>query len=590
MLVLVFLIYLPVRNGGLVWDDFAIFVHRPWLYSTDGWSQFLFHQYSEWRFYFRPLVDMLFIAQARVFDGVPGPIHLVSLALQLMNVTLVVLLARRIYLHQGQDGILLPLFAGVFYGLHPMLVETVAWISCQFDQVQVLFALLGLLFSLSIPNRWMRAGVVSTCFLFSALSKESAVLYPVLVVLFDWLLRSDRNQALLRRLTKLVRENWPVYVGLIFTGIAYLVLRTAVMGSLLGAAAQDNQMTTGELADEISFVYLRYWMVILGIPVELSPVHPVETMVFGQDNGVMAARLLACLALCCFGLLAFTRRFAFTGAIVIAATVYLFPALGFVVGHFDGSLYHERYATGAIAVTAALIPGAFAEWRPFLVKANLLRKLLPALAALWVAWAILNVRVTIPLWSNDLMLWRWASEVHPDSGMVKSNLIHQLTTQGHHVEAEIEVSRVLATGMDCPRCLVNGMFLAVNQGNVGLADQLNARLRPYADQQDDRLPHALYLLYDGYLDMREGEIDSATMKIQAALQQDPDLSFGQVILTEALVLLGRTAEASASAKQAESLMTYPPTRARVREVLERILNGERIYSTAMEEGPVTVHP
>lgn len=55
---------------------------------------------------------------------------------------------------------------------------------------------------------------------------SGTVLYPVLVVLFDWLLRSDRNQALLRRLTKLVRENWPVYVGLIFTGIAYLVLRT----------------------------------------------------------------------------------------------------------------------------------------------------------------------------------------------------------------------------------------------------------------------------------------------------------------------------------------------------------------------------
>jgi len=100
LLALIFLIYLPVRHAGFVWDDFTVFQERGWLYRGEQWKQHLFIGFNDWDFYFRPLVVALFVLQARLFEGVPGPMHLVSLAMQLANVTLVVLLAHRLTIFQ----------------------------------------------------------------------------------------------------------------------------------------------------------------------------------------------------------------------------------------------------------------------------------------------------------------------------------------------------------------------------------------------------------------------------------------------------------------------------------------------------------
>ncbi|MFC0355904.1 hypothetical protein [Pseudofulvimonas gallinarii] len=587
LLTVVLVIYLPVRDAGYVWDDFAVFEQRGWLYKGDEWKQYLFTGFNDWQYYFRPLVVGLFVLQARLFEGAPEPMHLVTLGMQLINVALVFLLARRVAVHHRQHNLWLPLFAGVFFGLHPMLVETVVWIGCQFDQVQVMFALLGLVASLGIERRWLRAAVVSLCFFVSACAKESAALYPVIIVVLDWLMRSDRNDALIQRARNLWVRNWPVYVCLALTGVTYLLLRHVTMGSLLGGIPVSEFVPSLARIDEIAYVYLKYWMVVAGIPFELSPIHPVEGVVFGQDLTAMPLRILGALAVLAIGLLVFSRRFAFTGAVVAVASAYLFPVLGFFPGHFDGSLYHERYAIGAIAVTAVLLPGVINEWRPAFARLPLLRKFFGLLAILWVAWAALNVRVTIPLWSSDVALWRWASERHPDNAMVKGNLISNLTALGRVSEVRHILNDALTRNLDCDICYLNGFSFSVSLGDRPMAEILRDRLSRSSALGSDRIVTYSYYLFDGFLELRNGNLALAESLLRRSLSTEAESSFTHVLLTETLVALERAEEAQHAAKRAVET-AYPPDAAGIDAITARILLGEQIYSAPMVSGPIRV--
>ncbi|MDE1886465.1 MAG: hypothetical protein KGH92_11240, partial [Xanthomonadaceae bacterium] len=87
-------VYWPVYHAGFVWVDKICFYDNAWLRQGDAWTHLVFRNFYDWVNYFRPLVIALFVAEVRIFDVAPGPMHLVSLALHLANTLLVGLLAR----------------------------------------------------------------------------------------------------------------------------------------------------------------------------------------------------------------------------------------------------------------------------------------------------------------------------------------------------------------------------------------------------------------------------------------------------------------------------------------------------------------
>ena len=89
------LAYWPVVHGDFVWDDVVNFRWNTWLTEGDQWKHYIFRDFNYWKYYFRPLVVGLFTLQLRLFDGAPGPMHAVSLAIHLLNTAMVGLLALR---------------------------------------------------------------------------------------------------------------------------------------------------------------------------------------------------------------------------------------------------------------------------------------------------------------------------------------------------------------------------------------------------------------------------------------------------------------------------------------------------------------
>ncbi len=214
-------VYLPAVGHQFVWDDFNLIV-----YNRE--SPFLAFQQSFWHGagerlgadpYYRPLVNFSFRLERQIFGLRPGLFHLVNILLHGVVVGLFSWLVAWLSRSNWAGAI-----AGAIFGLHPMLVDTVAYISGRTD----LLAALGLIgASAGIINYFSRGGwwwiIALLGFGLAVFAKESAVGFLVVVGVSVFLGRRIRVQ------------QWLIVIaGTVAILLSYLVLRSLVLGNLLG--------------------------------------------------------------------------------------------------------------------------------------------------------------------------------------------------------------------------------------------------------------------------------------------------------------------------------------------------------------------
>lgn len=129
--------------------------------------------------------------------------HLVNVLLHALNSVLLLYFARRIASAMGRDGCSWLVFAAtLFWAIHPMRVEPVAWIACRKEMLWVLFTLGGLFFWLKYLTASVRNATAITslvlafiCCVAACLCKPSAMCFPALAGAIHLLLRSGGTQA-----------------------------------------------------------------------------------------------------------------------------------------------------------------------------------------------------------------------------------------------------------------------------------------------------------------------------------------------------------------------------------------------------------
>ncbi|MBI3568582.1 MAG: tetratricopeptide repeat protein [Gemmatimonadetes bacterium] len=179
LLALLVVAYAPALNGGYVWDDDA-HVTRTALRSLDGLRRIWFDLGATQQYY--PLLHSAFWLEAQLWGDVTLGYHLTNVVLQFADASLIVVLAQRL-------GIRGAWLAGFLFALHPVHVESVAWISEQKNTLSLLFYLAAALAYLRFDER--RAGrdyaIASALFLCALLTKTvTATLPAALLVLFWW--------------------------------------------------------------------------------------------------------------------------------------------------------------------------------------------------------------------------------------------------------------------------------------------------------------------------------------------------------------------------------------------------------------------
>lgn len=425
------LVFLPATANGFVWDDwislFRVEYSLPRFWVSELTSPLPFS-----RNYYRPVPVASFIAEIYLHGG-PDPyaMHLTNVLLHGLNTTLVAILAFQLGRHYQAPIThvrIASIAAGLVYGCHPALVEAAAWVSGRFDLLLTTFLLLALLANTLTTDRILRPVLVGLAFFTAALCKETAVAFPF--VLIAWNLAWDpRSLWPLRTLFADMhrRGELVVYLAVILAGVLYLLLRNGSLGHLLKMQYLSGEAFSALTLQKILFsaeTLGRYLYTILNPYSSISVTHPHDYPALLDDMEAWAS-LAASIAVIA-ALVLLIRRNPRIGWLWAAMLVSLGPLLHIFPIAIGDNITHDRFLTYPLTFfSLALTPLLITLLRVDTHQDPQLRTLKRgtiALATSLIAFSIVNVRVTIPLWRNDATLWSWAVVRTPDSFLAQVNM------------------------------------------------------------------------------------------------------------------------------------------------------------------------
>ncbi|MGA2222082.1 MAG: tetratricopeptide repeat protein [Verrucomicrobiia bacterium] len=141
-----------------------------------------------------PLTCISFAVDYQIWGQDPFGYHFTNLLLHLANTLLVLVLVYRILRERCQTAAPVAVLTAALFGVHPMRVESVAWVTERKDVLFAFFFLLALLayWPWMIQHKRTAYWWSFLLFIASALSKSTAVTFPLVLILFDWFLARRR--------------------------------------------------------------------------------------------------------------------------------------------------------------------------------------------------------------------------------------------------------------------------------------------------------------------------------------------------------------------------------------------------------------
>ncbi|HVW22764.1 MAG TPA: tetratricopeptide repeat protein [Opitutaceae bacterium] len=311
--------YAPAWNGAFVWDDDG-HVTKPELRSLHGLVRIWTEPAATQQYY--PILHSAFWVEHRLWGDAPLGYHLLNILLHAAAAWLFVLVLRKL----AVPGALL---AGFLFALHPVCVESVAWVSEQKNTLSAVFYLAAALAYLRGEESGRRGSYAAATALFvlAVLSKTVAATLPAALLVLAWWRRGRISGREIRRLAP-----W------LALGAAAGAVTSWVEHHLIGASGAAFELGWPQrfvLAGRVVWFYLGklLW------PADLIFMYPRWT-IDARDPAAWLplAGLLAAAALLVF----FARsgrapaRAALAAGLIYVGT--LFPALGFI------AVYPFRYS------------------------------------------------------------------------------------------------------------------------------------------------------------------------------------------------------------------------------------------------------
>jgi len=452
-----FVAYWPVITGGMLWDDSG-HVTRADLRGPDGLVRIWSDLRATQQYY--PLLHSAFWVEHRLWgDSVVG-YHLVNIALHALAACLVAVIGARLGL--AGDWV-----AGLVWALHPICVESVAWISEQKSTLSGVFFLAAALAYLKFEESRRRSAYAGAILLFVAalLSKSVTAVLPGALLVTVWWRRGK---------IEWLRDVRPLAPW--FAIGALMGLFTAwVESTVIGASGAEFALSPPQRVLLAGRAIWFYAAKIL-LPVNLTFFYPrwvVDGTVWWQwlfPAGVIAVAVLL-----------WRWRGAFTAFAVFVVT--LFPVLGFFnVYPFRYSFVADHFAyLASVAVIVPLVS---------LARFGNLRYLIaPVLGVM--------TYLQCGMYCDEETLYRTTIERNPDAWLAHNNLGNLLLARGNRTEGtgHIEAAVRLRPDVLEPH-LSRGNLLAATPGrwNEAVDEYATAvRIAPRSDRAQTNLGNALLM-------------------------------------------------------------------------------------------------
>lgn len=537
-----FLTFLPaVKNQFVNWDDTVNFVKNH-DYRGLAWTNLRWMATTSLMGQWIPLTWLTLGIDYLLWGMNPFGYHLTNIVLHSASAMAFYFLARRLLalgwpsldFHALDAG---ALAAALFFAIHPLRAESVAWITERRDVLSGLFFLLAVLAYLrarSSEPRAIRWLAVSVCFyVLAALSKSIVVSIPVLLLLLDVypLRRLDLRRPRASIALRLLAEKTP-----------YLVIASAT--ALLAIwAQQTNRFLTSldalPVLDRVTVGLYSIWFYFARTiaPIHLSPLYELPARVSLLDSrflwpaiGVLVLALLIALS---------SRRSPAAAVTAAAYLTILAPVSGVI--HNGHQLVHDRYSYLSCLPLAVLFGAGVA----FLLHARrcglvrpIVSRLGSATVAAWIATLAILTAQQVTVWRDDDTLWRFALEGDPACSICYANLGVALSERGLVELAIPYFQRAVSLRPDRIRHRANLGVALLRTGRAAeaLVEFEKVRSR-HPDDLNNRNNLAVAL-------MRVGQRQEGMAELRRILERDPQNVLARTNLAVGLAAEHRADEAA----------------------------------------------
>ena len=527
---LVVAVYLPALRAGFVWDD-SILVNESVVHEWSGlWNIWFSPADIEREAHYWPVVYTSFWLEHKLWGLAPLGYHAVNVLLHLVNVLLIWRLLGRLAAPGAWT------VAAVF-AVHPLHVESVAWVIERKDVLSALFYLTAALTWIRFteaprPGRYLLALGLFTAGL---LSKSIVVTLPAALLIWHWWQAGRITRTDLTRLAP------------------FFAVALAVTAADLAFYSSREPLALGySLVERVLIAARALWFYAgkLLWPTDLIVIYPLWEISAADRVAwtyVLGAAALA--ALLWFGRERFGRG-PLAGVLFFAVT--LSPVLGFVdYGYMQFSLVADRFQYLAGLGVLAVLVGAAAQGASRLQAS---RKRLAA-GGLAVVLALLGAQTWMQarIWRDGVTLFSHIVAYNPDARDAHLNLVGPLADAGRLDEA-------LAAARIGVERRPDNADAHTNLGSVLVRlerwDEADAVLRT-ALGLDPRHPGLHQNLGEAL--RRRGRYGEAIEMYGNALDADPDLALAHGGLGIALFESGRHDEALAALDRALALEPDGPS-------------------------------
>jgi protein O-mannosyl-transferase len=355
---------------------------------------------------YQPFTTLSFAIEYKFFKYNPRYYHLDNLLLHLLNIMLVFWLIFQLTKRKDAAYITALLFA-----IHPMHVESVAWITERKDVLYSFFYLLSLILYLKFIDKSKYRYLILSffLFLFSCFSKSSAVTLPVILVVLE-LYRNKLKEK------KLILIKIPFFIIAILFGVITIFSQGA-LESKTGLVADYGIIERFVFAGYSFFFYVSRFI----IPFNLSAFHPFP-VITGNTVAAIYYIITVCsvlaLILSCI-LLKRSKDQLFIRNIALDFLIFLVPLLLILQVPVGSAIVAERYTylpyIGLSLIIFRLYDKFFVHLKPFLKKGILLLGLSFIIMLLFISFQRVKV------WENSYVLNDDIIRKHPENASIAYN-------------------------------------------------------------------------------------------------------------------------------------------------------------------------
>ncbi len=550
----VFIAYFPSLRGDFVFDDDLLLTENKIVNAQDGlyklWCT------SEAPEYYPASYGTNWI-EWRLWGLHPAGYHLSNLILHTAEAFLIWIVLRKLSI----PGAFL---AALIFAVHPVNVESVAWIAQRRNIVAMLFFLLSIFWYLKVEmptpsarmapanayqlpvcrsSRWYWLSLAA--FLLAMLGKGSTAILPILLLGILWWLQPEEAAPILdpaeKWLLPFIRRQLPRIAP--FFAIAVALSMVDIWFQTYGMDVVYRKASIGDrLVGSGCVVWFYLYKALL--PIDLCFVYPQWKIEAG--NPLWWLPLLAALSVTAVLLRyknGWGRPLLFSWGFFCVA---LIPVMGFKdVGFMQYSLVADHYQHIALIGIIALASAAWCLW-----STRMRGALYCTAAALAIATAGLLAFLTWQqngIYRDGYILYRTVLEKNPNCWMAHSNLSKVLFEMLQPGEAIDQCRQALELNPDCWQAHHNlsRAFLDMDQPEEAIehCKQVLTLKPDYPDAQNNW----------GLALLKEGRVQEAVEHYNKALAFEPDYAEGHNNLGAALIQIGRFQEAIEHCRQAIKL-------------------------------------